>query len=268
MPDLHQSRILITRPEGKAEAMADLVREWNGIPVVFPTISIGEPEDWTAVDETIQNLSRYDWIVFSSVHGVQYFCDRASNLLGDLKSCWKVKVAVVGEKTANAIKERKIAVDLIPEHFTSEKLVEAFQSIPLDGKRVLYVTGDKGRQTIVKGLQSQGAQLDRVNAYHNVLPDVSQFEEILEQLKNGSIDFFTFTSPSTYQNFSEIIQEQDEDPKSFFQDHTAVAIGPVTAEALEDSGFSQVLVGTEATIEGILQAISESLETKNSAVME
>jgi len=268
MPDLRQSRILITRPESKANVMADLVRKWNGIPVIFPTISIAEPEDWTAVDHAIQDLSKYNWIVFSSVHGVQYFCDRASSLLGDLKSCWKVKVAVVGEKTAKAIKDRQIAVDLIPGQFTSENLVEAFQSIPLEGKRVLYVTGDKGRQTIVEGLQSQGAQLDRVNAYRNILPDASQFEKTWKQLKNHTINFFTFTSPSTYQNFRDIIVDQDEDPDTFFQDQTAVAIGPVTAEALEDSGFSRILVGTEATIEGILQATAESLETQNSAIME
>lgn len=268
MPDLRQSRILITRPEGKARAMADLVRKWNGLPVIFPTISIAEPKDWTAVDEAIQNLSKYDWIVFSSVHGVQYFCDRASELLGDLESCWSLKVAVVGEKTARAIRDRQIAVDLIPEKFTSENLVEAFQSISLEGNHILYVTGDTGRRTIVEGLQSQGAQLDRVNTYRNVLPNVSQFEEIWKQLKNHSIDFYTFTSPSTYHNFCDIIVDQDEDPTTFFQNQTAVAIGPVTAEALENSGFSRILVGIEATIEGILRAIAESLETKNSAVME
>ncbi len=268
MPDLRQSQILITRPEGKAEAMADLVRQWNGVPVIFPTISIAEPADWSVVDDAINRLTEYDWIVFSSVQGVKYFCDRALSLLGDLKSCWTVKVAVVGQKTADALREKQIAVDLIPQNFTSENLVEAFQSIPLENKKILYVTGDKGRQTIITGLPSQGAALDRVNAYRNVLPEVLNFEETWNRIKSHSVDYFTFTSPSTYQNLYDIILDQDEEPETFFKSQTAVAIGPVTAEALRASGFSRVLVASESTIEGILNIIAETLTTENSTVLE
>lgn len=260
MSNLYQRSILITRPQEKAKAMADLVQKWNGRPVLLPTITIDAPEDWMDVDEAIGTIAEYDWIVFSSAHGVEYFCRRFHQLVDDLKSCWTVNVAVVGQKTAVTLRQHHLTVDLIPEDFTADNLVEAFQSVPIQNKSVLYVTGNKGRHTIDEGLVKQGAKVDRIVAYRNVAPDASQLGAVLEQIQNGQIDFYTFTSPSTYQNFLEILDEQGLEPKSVMHEAVIAVIGRVTKSAVKENSCKAIITASESTIEGILTAIGRYIE--------
>jgi len=256
MNDLHGATILVTRPQPKADEMANLIREMNGEPIIFPTIAIEPPESWQAVDAAIQILSDYDWIVFSSVNGVKYFTARIREI-SELSKLQALNIVAVGSKTASALEERKIRVDIIPEHFSADGIIDYFSDKDIGGKRFMHITGNKGRTTLQNGLGSLGADVSRLETYRNVSPDSEAVSEIIPRLRNGSVDYLTFTSPSTFDNFYEMLSELIDSPEELINQSTIAVIGPVTAKAIESAGFSVAVVPEEYTIEQMLQSIAE-----------
>ena len=256
MSDLHGATILVTRPQPKAEQMADLIREMGGEPVVFPTIAIMSPVSWNKVDAAIQSISDYDWIVFSSINGVKYFANRIKEI-ADISLLNNSNIAAVGSKTAEALKKQNITVDVVPDDFSADGLVEYFSEKNIAGKKFLQVTGNKGRKALQEGLESLGAKVSRLETYRNVSPDSDTVSEIIPLLRDGAVDYLTFTSPSTFHNFLDMLSEMTDTPEELLRRSQIVTIGPVTAEAIETAGFSVDVVPDEYTVEQMLQSIAE-----------
>ncbi len=259
MPDLQQKSILITRPAQKAASMAELVKKGHGTPVIFPTIEIGPPSDWEKVDEAIVTLRQFDWVVFSSAHGVKFFTGRLQtrSALDILES---FSIAAVGSKTANALRKRGVPVDFIPPAYTADSLLEGLKQKQPESQAFLLVSGDKGRKTLSAGLRSAGASVESVVAYRNIKPDPENVRDIVAQLQKNAIDFFTFTSPSTFQNFVDLIQDHTDDISSIMHSAHIAAIGPVTAGVIEDYGYRAEIVPASSTIEDMINQIGRYIQ--------
>jgi len=259
MIDLHGKSILITRPREKAIAMATLVQRYHGEPVICPTIEIAAPINWNSVDETLADIPQYDWLIFSSVHGVHYFLSRLDSVSSSA-ALQQMKIAAVGRKTADRLDKHGVKVDVIPREYNAESLLNSLGALPISGKKLLLVTGDKSLPTLYDSLSEFNAQVDRIVVYRNIAADAGQIIPVINRLQTHEIDYLTFTSPSTFHNFLELMEGQFENPQPVVQQQQIVVIGPVTGTAVQDAGFTPTVTAEESTIEGILTAIAHHIE--------
>ncbi len=254
---LQGKRIVITRAESQAAQFAQKLSAQGAEVLSFPTIAFVEPASWEAVDEALNNLSRYDWLVLTSTNGVKFFWKRLE-LLGlttDLNG--KPKVCAIGKATAEALSRRNVRVDLIPQEFKAEGAIESLVAASggpekIKGMRILLPRAQMAREVLPVELGKLGVQVDVVEVYQTVRPSV---ETACWQtlFLNGQVDVVTFTSASTVNHFAEMFPEVS---ISELLQHTTVAcIGPITTEAAQKLGIIVHIQPTEYTTDALAEAI-------------
>jgi len=224
----------------------------GGEVVEFPTIEIRPPDSYEALDQAIQRISSYDWLMFTSVNGVERFLDRFHQLGLTIDEIAGIEVGAIGPETAKRLVAAQIRPALVPEQYRAEGIIEALTAAKMTGKKVLIPRAAKARDILPGTLRAWGAQVDVVEAYQTVLPraDVSA---VCGLLRDGKIDMVTFTSSSTVSNFAAMFQNQD---LSVLLAKVAVAcIGPITSRTLEGLGMQAEVVAEEFTIPGLLRAM-------------
>ena len=254
---LFGKRILVTRPEDQATGFIMALSGLGAECLLFPTIEIIPPESWGELDRAIEGLSRYDWILFTSVNGVAYFFARLDVAKKDTRHLNGIKIGAIGPKTAAALMDRGINPDLIPDTYRAEEMVEALKGYPLNGKRVLLPRPAIARDLIPKSLKSLGALVDEVEAYQTVQPEYSQ-DQLDRLFKKGKIDMITFTSPSGVTNVLALLEG-----KPIYEEISKVGvacIGPVTAQRAKEVGLKVVVAPDEYTAEALARAIAEFYE--------
>ena len=197
---LFGKRIVVTRPEDQAAGFIRILSELGAECLLFPTIKIIPPASWKELDKVIKNLSRYDWILFTSINGVKYFFKRLHFVKKDTRHLKGIKIGAIGPGTAEALMDMGINPDLIPDKYWAEGVVEGLKGSLLDGKRVLLPRPVIARDYIPKKLTEMGAIVDVAEAYQTVKPEYSQ-DQLSTLFKDSAIDMITFTSPSTVDNF-------------------------------------------------------------------
>lgn len=193
----------------------------------------------------------YNWIIFTSVNGVNAFFQRLRAQQLDIRSLGAAKICAIGPKTAQALEERGLLVDVMPEVFRAEAVIEALKDRITPGDRVLLPRADLARQVLVDSLQQLGAQVDEVIAYQTMLADATDTELLLEKLQAGEIHVLTFTSSSTVTNFLKLLG----DHRHLLQGITVACIGPVTAQTAEKHGLHVDVCAEQYTIDGLVAAI-------------
>lgn len=254
---LFGKRILVTRPEDQATGFIMALSGLGAQCLLFPTIEIIPPESWGELDRAIEGLSRYDWILFTSVNGVAHFFARLDVAKKDTRHLNGIKIGAIGPKTAAALMDRGINPDLIPDTYRAEEMVQALRGYPLNGKRVLLPRPAIARDSIPKSLKSLGALVDEVEAYQTVQPEYSQ-DQLGGLFKKGKIDMITFTSPSGVTNFLALLEG-----KPIYEEISKVGvacIGPVTAQKAKEVGLKVVVAPDEYTAEALARAIAEFYE--------
>ncbi len=247
-------RILVTRSREQASAMSRSIERLGGEPVEFPTISINDPLDYAPMDEAINRVSEYRWIIFTSVNGVKYFFNRLRHLGGDIRDLHGAGICAIGPQTRESLHNLALRVDYVPGEYRAEEIVSGLQSLIKPGDRVLLPRADIARQALPEGLAALGAQVDEVTAYHTEAGR-GNAPLITEMLSRGEIDIITFTSSSTVRNFVELLRP-DNIPEFTGRALTA-CIGPITAQTARELGLPVHIQAKEYTIDGLLQAILE-----------
>ena len=254
---LFGKRILVTRPEDQAAGFIKALSELGAQCLIFPTIKIIPPARWEGLDRAIEGISRYDWILFTSVNGVKYFFERLLVASKDFRHLKGIKIGVIGPKTTSALMDKGISADMIPDRYWAEGIVEALEGYPIEGKRVLLPRPAIARDYIPKKLKSLGAIVDVVEAYQTVKPEYSQ-DQLGELFNNGKIDMITFTSPSTVDNFLALFEG-----KSIYEELSKVevaCIGQITAQKATEIGLNVTIVPDEYTVNALTRAIVEFYE--------
>lgn len=251
---LSGKRILVTRPKEQAAELVELLEDLGAEAIEAPTIRIVPPEDLRPLDEACAKASSFDWIVFTSVNGVDSFMRRLLAGPRDVRDLKGVRLCAIGPATAERLQRHGIKVDLIPREYRTEGVAAALrESSDLHGKRILLARADIAREVLADELRRSGAQVTDVVAYRNVPAESQDEPDVYRMLLDEKIDVVTFTSASTVRNFVRILgAEQAAD----LLKSTAVAcIGPVTAEAAELFNIRTTILPEQYTVPGLVSAI-------------
>ena len=160
------------------------------------------------LDRAIDQLKSYDWIIFTSANGVNFFWQRMKEKGKRLRLPSSLKVCAIGPATANQLKEKGISVDYMPKEFVAEAILKGFEKMPMKGKRILLARAKKARDVLPKGLRELGAEVDVVEVYRTVKPRGGA-KRLRRLLTEGKIDVITFTSSSTVNHFAELLKKED-----------------------------------------------------------
>jgi uroporphyrinogen III methyltransferase/synthase len=233
------------------------------------TIEIKGPSSWAQLDRALIHLSWYDWLVFTSVNGVEYFLGRMDAIGHSRVELMSHHVCAVGRKTAEKLERENIAVDLTPERFTAEALAEEFSKHfgmrhRLYGTRMLLPASRTTRDVIRPAMEKIGVYVEVVEAYQTVTP-AAKGENVARLLRDAEADYIVFTSPSTVDNLAAILETDH------LATHLAVTrvscIGPVTAEAARSHGLTVHIQPEEHTGKAVVTAIVTDCSEKRSAVV-
>jgi uroporphyrinogen III methyltransferase/synthase len=247
-------RILITRAREQSGEFTSRLRDLGAEVIEFPTIEIVPPVSWNELDGAIDRLNAYDWIIFTSVNGANFFWQRLKERGKGPDFPTSLKVCAIGPATAKQLKKNGIQVDYTPKEYIAEAILEGFDKMNIRGKRILLARVKKARDILPKGLKKMGAELDVVEAYRTVKPrgGSKRLKEILSQ---GKVDVITFTSSSTVNHFIELLGKGDINKK--LKGIAIASIGPVTSRTVKGWGLDVHIQPKEYTIPALTEAITK-----------
>lgn len=250
---LFGQRIGITRAEEQSEPEIKRALELGAQPVLLPTIEIGPPADWEPVDAAIARLDEYQWLVFTSANGVNYFLNRLWETGYDARKLARLKIATIGPSTAEALQQFHLRADLIPDQYRAEAMAAALKPL-VQGQKLLWAGANRGREVLQTELAEVSATVDKIVVYEN--HDVASWgSESLELLESGEIDWIGLSSPSIARNFSRLLTE---DVRQHLGSRTRlVSISPVTTQAATDAGLQIDAEADEYLWDGIFAAIQK-----------
>jgi len=251
---LFGKRIVVTRAREQASDFVACLTELGAECVEFPTIDVIPPKSWRDLDRAIGNLESYQWLVFTSVNGVKYFFDRLEASGQDARNLKGIRIAAIGPKTAEAIREKGVNPDLIPAEYRAEAVVEAFRKHGVKGLRILLPRAAEAREVLPLELEKMGATVEVVEAYRTVKPEGSK-NQIKAMLEKGDIHMVTFTSSSTVNNFMEMFKAEGDQLLNWMEKVTVACIGPVTAKTAEERSLTVRITPSDYTIESLAKAI-------------
>ncbi|WP_026477231.1 uroporphyrinogen-III C-methyltransferase [Alkaliphilus transvaalensis] len=251
---LHGKRVLVTRTRQQASQLTTKIKALGGEVVEFPTIEIKPSENLAEIDKKMKAIDVADYIIFTSVNGVDSFFKRLRTLKKDIRDIGKGKVVAIGTATAEALEERGLVVELIPEVFTAEGILESLKGVIKKGDTVFLPRAEIARKNLVTGLMEMGAIVEEIPIYQTVIP-THRKEELLEILQEG-VDIITFTSSSTANHFMEILGKENAE---LLSNSKIAVIGPITGKTVVELGLSVDCQGREYTIDGLINGIVEGL---------
>ncbi|MBD0372283.1 MAG: uroporphyrinogen-III synthase [Pyrinomonadaceae bacterium] len=252
--------IVITRALKQAGPFAAALEAYGARVISCPTIEIVEPESFAALDEAIQNLYGYDWLIFTSVNGVDFFLRRLNHLGHNVSELDELKVCAIGEATAERLREASIHVDLVPEEFKAEGVFSALEKFiggrdAFQGQNFLIPRAAQARDYLPRALEAAGARCDVVPVYRTVAPQDTEKRRVEALLAGGAVDCITFTSSSTVRNFAELFDTTD--LSSLLAGVEVACIGDITASTAAEYGLQTDIQPAEFTTEALARAIAD-----------
>jgi uroporphyrinogen-III synthase len=284
-------RVLVGRARHQAGALSTELRKLGADVIEIPFIEIRNPKSFKPLDAALKHLLTYDWLILTSVNGVDAMWQRIEKLKLDssaakaartaapmarLKSCPPendfdamntpyLRVAAIGPATKKAIEQRGLKVDVVPKEYVAESVVRRLRR-RVKGKRVLLVRAKIARDVIPRELRKAGAHVDVVEAYETVIPETSRrrLQALLKNPKKRP-HVVTFTSSSTVRNFVELLRGSRASARMLSalrgrvaREHSDIhmaSIGPVTSATLREFGLTVDLSAQEYTIPGLVEAL-------------
>lgn len=253
---LQGRRVLITRARKQAEGLSNLLRAQGAEVIQVPAIEIRPPASYEALDTALKKIIDYDWLIVTSVNGVEALFERMTKLGLDESSLQHLKIAAIGPATEQAIADRGLVVDLVPDRYVAEEVVRALWP-HVRKQRVLLVRAKIARDVIPNELGTAGAKVDVVEGYETIIPERSkqELEHVFADEKRRP-EIITFTSSSTVRNFLSMIVGTDIPGK--LPGVKFASIGPVTSETLREYALPVHIEAEDYTMEGLVEAISKS----------
>lgn len=255
--------VLVTRAREQASTLVEALESLGACCYQFPTIKVEALADQGPVHKELGRLSAYDWLIFTSVNGVCFFWQFLEDQGADARSLAGNKVAAIGPATAAALADRGVRADFVPGKYVAEEIVNGLLDLGIRGQRVLIPRAMKAREVLPDQLSRAGVQVKVLPVYQTVLAS-NDSRKVVENLKRGAIQYLTFTSSSTVENFFQLL-----DPgliKGFQPGLRLACIGPITARTLENHGFQADILAREYTIPGLVSALqADVLEEQDKA---
>jgi len=244
--------VVVTRAEADNGPLSSHLRELGLQVLLWPAVSVSVA-DTAALEEALRSLEAFDWIVFASRHAVAAVTERVADAPANLR------VAAVGQATAQVLHQRGWPVDLLPEDANAAALVSSFATRPMSGMKVLFPASSRALPTIAVGLTQLGAHVTQVEAYRTE-PATLDISECHSWIDRDAVSAVTFASPSA------VIELERTLGKPYFDRlldaAAAVAIGPTTARELLERGRAPV-VAESATLRGLAETTFRLVQTRH-----
>jgi uroporphyrinogen III methyltransferase/synthase len=247
---LSGKRVVIPRAVDQARDTAAALLERGAVPVILPMIEIAAPPEPAQMSRAATEMSRYDWVLFTSSNAVEQLRLELERSGADARAFGSAKVGAVGPKTAEALKRLGIKADTVAQEFVGEGLAAAVlaEGTP---RRVLLLRALSARDALPDALRAQGAQVEIVVAYET-RPLQSSGAELAQRIEAGSADAILFTSSSTVTSTLEALGP---DAQRLLSRIALGSIGPVTSRALQAAGLTPSVQADVYTVEGLLDAL-------------
>jgi uroporphyrinogen-III synthase len=277
-------RVLVGRARHQASELSAGLRVLGAEVIAVPFIEIRKPRSYKHLDSALRNISTYDWLILTSVNGVDAIAGRMKKLQIKAAGLAHLKIAAIGPATAQRIKDLGLKVAVVPEQYMAESVVKALRQ-KVKGKRVLLARAKVARDVIPRELRRLGAKIDVVEAYETVIPQSSRSRlRAVIRDQNRRPHLIAFTSSSTVRNFMELIGGQR---RQFSSARTVsplrfhpglrlkagkaarpllvgvklASIGPITSATLREFSLPPHFEAHEYTIPGLIAAIVQTFNT-------
>jgi uroporphyrinogen-III synthase len=242
---LDKVRIVVTRARHQAEQVAASFRELGADVILLPLIDIAPAADLEALRHAVRHCNAYDWIIFTSVNAVNALVAESPFASRDCKP----RVATIGAATREAAETSGFRVSITPDKYVAESLVEAFAGEDLNGKQILIPSAAVTRDVVAPELRKQGAQVDVVEAYRNVIPPDAA-RNARRVFQEPFPDWVTFASPSAVASLVSLVGTEA-------VSHSKIAtIGPVTSEAARKHNLTVAAEASVHSAAGLVEAVA------------
>jgi uroporphyrinogen III methyltransferase/synthase len=242
---------VVTRARAQAAGFIDALGAAGADVIPCPTIEIVPPASWAPLDDAIDRIASFDWVVLTSVNGVAMFFDRLRARRRDVRALHGARVAAVGSETAAALEGRGVLADVVPDEFRAEGVAAAMRTAGVAGTRILLARAAVAREILPQLLREAGAEVEEVASYATSLPPTDT-RELRELLGARAIDLVTFTSSSTVRHFVELLGDE---AAALLRGVPVGCIGPITADTARQAGLSVRVQPSTFTVEAFTAAI-------------
>ena len=262
IPDLplNGKTIVLTRTVEQSQESAKVLSNLGANVISFPTLEIVAPSNWSRFDNNVSKPDDIDFIIFTSAHAVKMFSERCLQL-GVKFNFNKTKTVAVGNKTSAVCKELDIPIHIVPQKFSAEGVITELSKYNIKNRVVFIPRSAIGREELPRGLKDLGAKIISVPVYNVSLPTKETIYRNKEALVRGNPQLFIFTSPSTFDNYLQIMNISN--PAKYFQKYDVAAIGPTTKSEIEKRKVKVGIMPDEYTIDGLVKKITQYYSSVN-----
>jgi len=244
-------RIVVTRAAQQSQSLVDKLVELGAEVIEMPATRVARL-DLSPLRAAIARLDQYQWLIFTSKNAVSIFWEQLLGGGRDARALAGLAIAAVGPATAGALLEHGIAVDVVPDRFVAEALLEKLgERDDIAAAQVLYVTADGSREVLPEGLESLGATVELIHAYRSI-QDGAGAGRLKKALESGTVSAVTFTSASAVRGYVDVVGEE------MSQKSPAITIGPQTTEAVNAAGIELLGEAQESTTDGLVAAVERA----------
>ena len=250
--------VAITRPKDRAKKACEIVEKLGGEAVLAPTLDL-KPVNTQSLKNLVANKDELDWIVFTSPTTIVSL----NKFYPDFLESLECKIAVIGNKTGKLVEKQGMTVDLMPEEFTAEGLIEEFKKNGITDKTIGIPRSASARPVLPEELEKLGNTVILAEAYKSLFPmDEKAVEELIQKIENREIDAITFTSPLTVENFFTIADDKQKIAELLNENLLVVSIGPITARVLDKYEVKNIYPDTY-TVPDMMELLFETLNERS-----
>ncbi len=250
-------RIIVSRARKQAGTLAGELRALGAEVLEIPFIEIRPPRSYARLDAALDGIAGYEWLILTSVNGVEAFFQRAQAHQLAASALGHLKIAAIGPATKATVERQGLTVEAMPKEYVAESVVETLAE-KVRGQRVLLCRAKVARDVIPRELRKAGARVDVVEAYETVAPAESRqlLRAALRERPPAGVLAITFTSSSTVHNYLKLLGVRSA-KSALVRGVLNASIGPITSETLRSYGLAVDLQAREYTIPGLIEALLE-----------
>ena len=251
---LNKKRIVLTRSKDQNQELRQKIEALGGTVLELPLIEVVPFCDPEALDDVFAEIGTYAWLLFTSRNGVRNFFDFFFKRFSDIRCIGGLRIACVGEGTAEEVRKYNLEVDFVPEEALAEKLADGLKEYEtLDNEKLLVVTGNLNRDILVKKLEEEGgAIVDTLQVYETRKVDLIDHEDAIDFRTKGA-DAVIFASSSAVDSF--VVQAEALQLGKKAKKPITCSIGPMTSQTMKKAGMPMDIEAREQSLEGIINAL-------------
>lgn len=250
--------VAITRPKDRAKKACEIVEKLGGTAVLAPTLDL-QPINSESLKELVSRKDELDWIIFTSPTTIVSL----NKFYPDFIKSLNCKLAVIGNKTGKLAEKNGLEVDLMPQDFTAEGLIEEFKKRKITSSTIGIPRTASARPILPEELENMGNEVILAEAYKSLFPmDENAVKELIEKIEKREIDAITFTSPLTVENFMQIADDKEKLAELLSENLLTVCIGPITARVLERYGIDYIYPDTY-TVDDMMELLFKTWRENN-----